>query len=101
MGVDANTVMHIIEILGVFICAHKLWPKGITYGEAEEWQTRPKKKHGHSSKSKSGSKSGRDSRARGGSSSYGSSSDGRRQMKEDRYRDYDEPRYSRRNSARY
>ena len=100
MAVDSSTVIHLIEILGVFICAHKLWPKGITYGEAEEWETKHKKKSGHSSKSQSGSRS---DKASGGSSSYGSRSDGRRQMREDRFRDreYDDARYARRNSARY
>ena len=89
--------MHILEILGVFICAHHLWPKGITYGEAEEWEKKHRMSHGKSKSSK----------GRGGSSSHGgSSSEGvrRRQRddRDDRYRGYDdEKRHSRRASARY
>ncbi|CZT40773.1 uncharacterized protein RSE6_00424 [Rhynchosporium secalis] len=28
--VGTKTVLHIVEILGVFFCAHHLWPKGVT-----------------------------------------------------------------------
>lgn len=36
MGIDGGLVLHIAEIAGVFFCVHKLWPKGILYGEDEE-----------------------------------------------------------------
>lgn len=94
---DGNTILHIVEILGVFVCAHHFWPKGITYGEAEDWEKKYRK---HPSRSKS-SKS-----RNGGSSRGGSSSDGmRRRDRGDRYGygGYDDVgrRYSRRASARY
>jgi hypothetical protein len=89
---NSNTAMHILEILGVFICAHHLWPKGITYGGPDDWEKKYKK---HSSRSKSSNSS----KGRGGSSNEG----GRRRERDDRCyeREYDEPRHSRRASARY
>jgi len=31
-------LIHVVEILGAFFIVHKLWPKGVTYGEKEEWE---------------------------------------------------------------
>lgn len=50
VGADKKTAMHIIEILGLVVCAHHFWPKGITYGEQEEWEKAYRKRHGHGSK---------------------------------------------------
>ncbi|RTE68807.1 hypothetical protein BHE90_016814 [Fusarium euwallaceae] len=30
------------------VLAHKVWPKGVLYGDAEEWESRPHPKHRHS-----------------------------------------------------
>jgi hypothetical protein len=90
--VESHMILHIIEILSVFVCAHKLWPKGVTYGEAEDWEIAHRKRHAHgSSKSKN---------RRNGSSGHGGSSTERR--RHDKYDEYeDRPRDSRRHSARY
>jgi hypothetical protein len=40
----SKTLIHILEILSVFACAHHFWPKGVTYGEEEEWEKAQKKK---------------------------------------------------------
>jgi hypothetical protein len=89
--VESHMIVHIIEILGVFVCAHKLWPKGVTYGEAEDWEKAHRKRNAHSS-SKSKSR-------RNGSSSHGGSSSDRRRG--DRYEYEERPRDSKRTSARY
>jgi hypothetical protein len=102
--VKSHLVLHIIEILGVFVCAHHLWPKGVTYGEAEEWEVEHRKRHAHGSHSKSKS-----SKTRGSPSQRGSSSDGvrrNRSKREERVRDYEyeyeeRPRHSRHASSRY
>jgi hypothetical protein len=87
--VESHMILHIIEILGVFVCAHKLWPKGVTYGEAEDWEIAQRKKHAHGS-----------SKSKNRSSSHGGSSTERR--RHDKYDEYEErPRDSRRHSARY
>ncbi|KAF8866742.1 hypothetical protein BDZ45DRAFT_734762 [Acephala macrosclerotiorum] len=94
--VESKTIIHIIEILGVFACAHHFWPKGITYGEQEEWEKAHRKRHEHGSKSRS--KGGH----RNGSGS--SSSDGRRKSSREEKYEYDDderPRYSRHASPRY
>jgi hypothetical protein len=31
-------LVHIASIIGVVACVHHFWPKGITYGEREEWE---------------------------------------------------------------
>lgn len=56
--VESHLILHVIEILGVFFCAHHLWPKGVTYGEQEEWekahrkrQSRQARRKGHSNSS--------------------------------------------------
>ncbi|PQE15603.1 hypothetical protein CJF30_00005990 [Rutstroemia sp. NJR-2017a BBW] len=36
-------LLHALEILSVFLCAHHFWPKGITYSEKEAWE-RPRSK---------------------------------------------------------
>jgi hypothetical protein len=102
--VKSHLVLHIIEILGVFVCAHHLWPKGVTYGEAEEWEVEHRKRHAHGSHSKSKS-----TKTRGSPSQGGSSSDGvrrNRSKREERVRDYEyeyeeRPTYSRHASSRY
>lgn len=53
VDVDSNVVLHIIEIIGVFFCAHHLWPKGVTYGEQEDWEKAHRKRHAHGSRSTS------------------------------------------------
>ncbi|KAF4631832.1 hypothetical protein G7Y89_g6298 [Cudoniella acicularis] len=58
--VGSNTILHIIEILGAFACAHHFWPKGITYGEAEEWEKDHKERQ-----EKRSSRSSKDRRSRG------------------------------------
>jgi hypothetical protein len=101
--VQSKAILHIIEILGVFVCAHHFWPKGVTYGEAEDWEIEHRKRHAHGSHSQSKSKKS------GSQSHTGSSSDGVRRSKskrEDRARDYDydydeRPRHSRHASSRY
>ncbi|WAO90823.1 Hypothetical protein NCS54_00826300 [Fusarium falciforme] len=30
------------------VLAHKVWPKGVLYGDTEEWESRPHPKHRHS-----------------------------------------------------
>jgi hypothetical protein len=42
--VKSDTIFHIIEIVGIFVWAHHLWPKGITYGEMEEWERKLRKR---------------------------------------------------------
>jgi hypothetical protein len=43
-----NHILHIVEILGVFFCVHHFWPKGVTYGEKEEWEkTHHRHRHSH------------------------------------------------------
>ncbi|PSS13026.1 hypothetical protein M430DRAFT_263777 [Amorphotheca resinae ATCC 22711] len=90
-----SAIMHLIEILGVFVCAHHFWPKGITYGEKEDWEKRYRHKHGHSSRS----------RGRRSDSSHTSKSNYQRRKEYknlDTY-DYDadtRPLYSRRASSR-
>lgn len=96
MAVDSKTLMHILEILGVFICAHHLWPKGITYGDPDDWETKHKKKH--SSRSKSSKSS--NSRSRNGGSSSEEARSSERMRRREREREYDEPRYEPRNSRR-
>ncbi|KUJ21934.1 uncharacterized protein LY89DRAFT_389625 [Mollisia scopiformis] len=95
--VEPKNIVHIIEILGVVACAHHFWPKGITYGEQEDWEKAHRKRHEHGSKSKSKSRSG------SGSGSSGSESRRRSTRDDRRYEDeYDErPRYSRLASSRY
>jgi hypothetical protein len=101
--VKSHLVLHIIEILGVFVCAHHLWPKGVTYGEADDWELEHRKRHAHGSHSKSKSTSTKDA------SHAGSSSDGvrrNRSKRESRVRDedyeYEEvPRHTRHASSRY
>jgi len=101
--VKSHLVLHIIEILGVFVCAHHLWPKGVTYGEADDWELEHRKRHAHGSHSKSKSTGTRDA------SHAGSSSDGvrrNRSKRESRIRDedyeYEEvPRHTRHASSRY
>ena len=96
----SNTILHIIEILGVFVCAHHFWPKGITYGDADDWEVAHRKRQGHGSKSNK-------SKSRNGSSTHGSSSsDGvkrERSVRDDRRRDrdYEVRRHSRVESSRY
>ncbi|KAK2627255.1 hypothetical protein QTJ16_003221 [Diplocarpon rosae] len=52
--VQSRTILYLVEILGVFFCAHHLWPKGITYGKPEDWEKDYRKKHAHGhSRSKS------------------------------------------------
>lgn len=84
--VQSHLVLHIIQILGVFVCAHHLWPKGVTYGEAEDWEVKHRKKQAHGPRSKSKStKSGSPSQG-------GSSNEGVRRSKskrEERVRDYE------------
>ncbi len=101
--VKSHLVLHIVEILGVFVCAHHFWPKGVTYGEAEEWEIEHRKKNAHGSRSKSKNQQSR------GPSNAGSSSDGvrrNRSKREERTRDYEyeyeeRPRHSRHASSRY
>ncbi|CAL3969269.1 unnamed protein product [Diplocarpon coronariae] len=60
--VQSRTILHLVEILGVFLCAHHLWPKGVTYGKSENREKSYRKKHarGHS-RSKSGRNNNRGS----------------------------------------
>jgi len=103
--VQSHLVLHILEILGVFVCAHHLWPKGVTYGEAEDWEIEHRKRHGHGHGPHSKSKSKNNE----STSHTGSSSDGVRRNKskrEERVRDYEyeyeeRPRHSRHASSRY
>ncbi|RDW94706.1 hypothetical protein BP5796_00469 [Coleophoma crateriformis] len=44
-------ILHAAEIIGAFLVAHHFWPKGITYGDKEDWEIRKhERNHGHSSK---------------------------------------------------
>ena len=98
--VGSSAILHIIEILGVFVCAHHFWPKGVTYGEDEDWAQSHRKRNEHGSKFKQ--------RGRNGSSSHGNSSrDGvrrERSVREARRGDSeyrDRQRRSRIESSRY
>ncbi|TVY20180.1 hypothetical protein LARI1_G002993 [Lachnellula arida] len=51
--VGNHTILHIIELLAAVVCAHHFWPKGITYGEQEDWE---KKLHHVGSKAKAKAK---------------------------------------------
>lgn len=42
--VDGDVLVHIGEILAVFLCVHHFWPKGITYGDREDWELKLEKK---------------------------------------------------------
>ena len=76
--VKSHLIIHIIEIVGAVLCAHHFWPKGVTYGEQEEWEKKHQsRKHRHGSSSK-------EKRSRGGSSSEGP----RRGYRRDEGRDY-------------
>jgi len=99
----SHILIHIIEIVGAVLCAHHFWPKGVTYGEQEEWEKKHRsRKHRHGSSSK-------EKRGRGRTSSEGSRGDrrdeGRRyrvrseEVKERGYRDREVP--ARRASLRY
>ncbi|KAL2075771.1 hypothetical protein VTL71DRAFT_714 [Oculimacula yallundae] len=116
MAVGANTVLHIVQILGVFFCAHHLWPKGVTYGNQEDWEKSYRKRHAHGSSSKSKSKSGRgnggnagneNGRRGGGGRSDRSYYEERPQEYERRPRQYEasefeqRPRHARQGSSRY
>ena len=105
--VGSKTVLHIVEILGVFFCAHHLWPKGVTYGKQEDWEKSYRKRHAHgTSRSKS-------SRTNSGNSSNESARHGSRSERHyqheygyerPRHHDYehdDRPRNTRKASSRY
>jgi len=80
VAADKKTLLHVVEILGVVAVAHHFWPKGITYGEKEDWEKAYRKKHAYKS-----SKRVRDD------SSGGSRSDqSRRPDRNDRYLEYEE-----------
>jgi len=86
--VEKHTIIHIIEVLAAVVCAHHFWPKGITYGEQEEWEKNMHKKaHGHG-KSKTTSRS-KSSKERGNGDSHGRV---RRRDRTERYYD-DDRRY--------
>ncbi|PQE14702.1 hypothetical protein CJF31_00007662 [Rutstroemia sp. NJR-2017a BVV2] len=38
-------LLHALEILSVFLCAHHFWPQGITYSEKEAWERKPAHRH--------------------------------------------------------
>lgn len=94
--VDTKLVVHILEIIGVFVCAHHFWPKGITYGEEDDWETARRQRQSSQSKSKSKSKSSNNGlRSSAGASASGSRSEGRRKTGHRRddtagYKNYDE-----------
>jgi hypothetical protein len=122
--VEKHTIIHIIEILGAVVCAHHFWPKGITYGEAEDWEKKHKNGHAkpssrtaRSKSTKSGSNSdhGRvrrrdreeryyDDRDHRDSRVYDERDKRGSRLYDDRERQYDyeeRPGHSRRSSARY
>jgi len=43
---------HIATIAGVFLCVHHFWPKGVTYGEREEWEKSYRHHHMHGTSSR-------------------------------------------------
>ena len=84
---DKKLALHVAEILGLVICAHHFWPKGITYGEQEDWEKAYRRKHGHASRSKSK----RERNDSNGSSSSRSEQPRRREgerERSDRYQEY-------------
>jgi hypothetical protein len=111
----SGALIHIVQILGVFVCAHHFWPKGITYGEQEEWEKAYRKKHRYSPRPKNPRERGdsNGSSRSGGSRRYEEKERGVREERayEARYReqqraksayDYEErPVYSRQASSRY
>lgn len=40
-------LVHIASIVGVFVCAHHFWPKGMLYGEREEYEKEYRRRHTH------------------------------------------------------
>ncbi|KAG9239925.1 hypothetical protein BJ878DRAFT_484307 [Calycina marina] len=42
---DKELAIHVISIVGLVIAAHHFWPKGITYGEKEDWEKAYRRKH--------------------------------------------------------
>ena len=50
-------IAHIATIAGVFYCVHHFWPKGITYGEREEWEKKYRHHHIHGTSSSSSRRS--------------------------------------------
>lgn len=40
-----KTALHVGSIIGLVVVAHHFWPKGITYGEQEDWEKAYRKKH--------------------------------------------------------
>ncbi|TVY37747.1 hypothetical protein LOCC1_G006300 [Lachnellula occidentalis] len=84
--VHQHTLLHIIELLAAVVCAHHFWPKGITYGEQEDWEKHLHQKAHHA---KSRAKARGKSKAKAASAS--SRGDGRGRV---RRRDRDrEARY--------
>ncbi|RFU28842.1 hypothetical protein B7463_g7484, partial [Scytalidium lignicola] len=96
--VEADAIVHVVEILGVFLCAHHFWPKGILYGEHEDWELKHAKKqhkspkninrsqsrdHGHSHRQYGSSDSGSGSR-----SNRSTSVSGHRKRRQGFYDDY-------------
>ena len=38
-------LVHIASIVGVVACVHHFWPKGVTYGEREDWEKAYRRRH--------------------------------------------------------
>ncbi|TVY29841.1 hypothetical protein LHYA1_G001800 [Lachnellula hyalina] len=86
--VGQHTILHIVELLAAVVCAHHFWPKGITYGEQEDWEKKLHKK-AHRVKSRVKSRANRGERERGGGREHGRV---RKRHRETRYYDDDEVR---------
>ncbi|KAG4432672.1 hypothetical protein IFR05_011850 [Cadophora sp. M221] len=107
--VGSSTVLHIVEILGVFFCAHHLWPKGVTYGKQEDWEKSYRKRHAHgpsrskSSRTNSGSSSNDSARRGGRSERYYDERqyDHDERSRHHEYHEDDRPRHGRKSSSRY
>jgi hypothetical protein len=99
--VEKHTIIHVLEVLAAVLCAHHFWPRGITYGEQEEWEKKMHQKaHGHG-KSKSSSRE-KSSKGRGNGDSHGRvRRDRTERYYDDRDRHYDDRYYDYEDRAPY
>lgn len=39
---ESSTIIHIFQVISALFCLHAIYPKGITYGDKEDWETKAK-----------------------------------------------------------
>ncbi|EPE27743.1 hypothetical protein GLAREA_04534 [Glarea lozoyensis ATCC 20868] len=94
----SHALLHALQIFGVFACVHHFYPKGITYGEKEEWEREQKRKSrgmGHRRRGESGRRSRREFEEDDYYETYGRGDGGYGYGRGDG-RDYDDVLYTRR-----